>query len=255
MRRLPALLLVVATALALLPAVPAGAGEVWQPRIARARTYAEDRAGSISFAVVNAEGRISGYRMKTSVPAASVLKVMFMVAYLRQKSVRGRDLRDSDADLLRPMIRRSDNTTASRIADMVGPKGMYRLANRANMRDFSYTRPWGLSRTSARDQARFLFRLKRYIPDRHEAYALRLLRRIVDSQRWGIGQVDTPGWTKHFKGGWGSGSGAVDHQVARLVDRPGTRVGLAVMTTSSPDHTYGKRTLRGVFGRLLSNLP
>ena len=255
MRRFGAAVLVFATAAVVAVPTPALAGTTWGPRIGRARTYAESRSGSVSFAVVNTDGTLTGYRMRTRVPAASVLKVMFLAAYLRHGSVRDRRLRESDRDLLRPMIIRSDNYAASRIADMVGPRAMYRLAARADMEDFSYTRPWGMSRTSARDQARFMFRLRRYIPDRHEDYGLGLLTRIVDSQRWGIGRVETPGWRKHFKGGWGSGSGAVDHQVVRLADRPGYRMGMAVMTTSSPSHDYGKDTLRGVFRRLLINLP
>ena len=253
MRRFGGALVVLATMVALISGAPAAAG--WGPGNGRARTYADSRSGAVSFAVVSPAGRLSGYRMRTRVPAASVLKVMFLVAYLRQESVRDRALRESDRDLLRPMIIRSDNYAASRIANMVGPRAMYRLAARASMRDFSYTRPWGLSRTSARDQARFMFRLRRYIPNRHETYALELLTRIVDSQRWGVGQVATPGWRKHFKGGWGSGSGAVDHQVARLFDRPGQRIGIAVMTTGSPSHTYATTTLRGVFERLLAGLP
>jgi hypothetical protein len=67
--------------------------------------------------------------------------------------------------------------------------------------------------------------------------------------------VSTPGWRKHFKGGWGSGSGAVDHQVVRLEGRGDNRIGLAVLTTGSPSHHYAKRTLRGVFARLLADLP
>lgn len=251
----PAWLVVAALLLALLPAAPIDAKVAWQPPMDRAKAYARQRSGSVSFAVVDPSGRIWGHRRRTSVPAASVMKVMFLAAYLRHPSVRDRPLRDSDRDLLRPMIVRSDNVTASRIADFVGPKRMNRLAARAGMRDFSYTRPWGMSRTSARDQAWFLFRLRRYIPNRHEAYALKLLSRITDEQRWGVGQVDTPGWSKHFKGGWGSGSGAVDHQVVRLERTGGARIGAAVMTTGNPSHDYGKRTLEGVFGRLLVGLP
>lgn len=235
---------------------PAHAARVtWRPRLATAIDYAQARSGSVSFAVVGTDGRLRGYRAATRVPAASVIKVMFMVAYLRRPSVRDRALNDSDRALLRPMIRRSDNTTATRIADILGPRPMYRLARAARMRDFSYTRPWGMSRTSARDQARFMFRLRRHIPDRHRTYAFRLLARIVDSQRWGIGTIDTPGWRQHFKGGWGSGSGAVDHQVVQLRRPSGRHVALAVMTTSSPSHDYAKRTLRGCFARLLANLP
>ena len=150
---------------------------------------------------------------------------------------------------------RSANEPATHIANRLGPGPLERLAAEAGMRDFAYTRPWGLSRTSARDQARFLLELERHLPARHRATALDLLARIVPEQRWGIGGVATPGWTVHFKGGWGSGSGAVDHQVALLRHTDGARVALAVMTTGSPSHTYGTETLRGVFARLLADLP
>ncbi len=234
---------------------PVSAEVRWTPRMAAAREYATTRSGSVSFAAIGTDGRMRGYRADTRVPAASVLKVMFMVAYLRQQSVRTRTLTQADRDLLRPMIIRSDNTTATRIADRLGPRRMNHLAKVAEMQDFAYTRPWGLTTTSARDQVRLMYHLRRYLPARHEAYALDLLRRIVPSQRWGIGEVDTPGWSKHFKGGWGSGTGAVDHQVMRLQHRGGPHVALAVMTTSSPSHDYGKATLRGVFRGLLRNLP
>jgi D-alanyl-D-alanine carboxypeptidase len=190
------------------------------------------------------------------VPIASVLKVMFLVAYLDEPDVRDRALTQSDRDLLEPMIRSSANDPASRIADKVGPAKMNALAERAGMRDFDYIRPpWGATRTSARDQAAFMLEVDHFVPQRHRAYALDLLTRVHSSQRWGIGQVATPNWTQHFKGGWGSGTGAVDHQVVMLEHDDGTRVALAVMTTTSPDHAYGKQTLEGVFSRLLSDLP
>ena len=246
-----ALVLVVAVA----GVVPAVADATWRPKMRPAVRWSNDRQGLVSFAVKDPRGRIHTHRAATEVPMASTLKVMFMVAYLRQDSVRRRGLRDSDRKLLAPMIRRSDNYTATRIADQLGPRPINRLARKAKMRDFSYTRPWGLSRSSARDQARFMFRLKKFIPKRHRGYARWLLAHVTASQRWGIGRVKTPGWTKLFKGGWGSGSGAVDHQIVLLKRNDGTRVALAVMTTSSPSHAYAKRTLRGTFARLLRRLP
>jgi hypothetical protein len=246
---------IVVAVLALALIEPAGGETTWRPKTGRANRWANERRGTITFAVKDTEGRIHARGGRARVPMASTLKVMFLVAYLRQDSVRHRRLGDSDKSLLAPMIRRSDNESATRIADRLGPRPMYRLARKARMRDFHYTRPWGLSTTSARDQARFMFRVDRYVPKRHRGYARWLLSHIIPRQRWGIGKVETQGWRKLFKGGWGSGSGAVDHQVVLLKRKDGTRVGLAVMTTNSPSHHYGKRTLRGVFARLLRNLP
>ena len=91
------------------------------------------------------------------------------------------------------------------------------------------------------------------MPARHRAYGMGLLRTIVPSQRWGIGEVVPAGWTVWFKGGWGSGTGAVDHQVA-LLTRGDERVAVAVLSTDQRSHRYGKVTLRGVFARLLNGL-
>ncbi len=82
---------------------------------------------------------------------------------------------------------------------------------------------------------------------------MHLLRTVVSSQRWGVARVRRDGWRLYFKGGWGSGTGVVDHQVALL--RAGDdRVAVAVLTTANPDHDYAKQTLRGVFARLLRGL-
>ena len=159
-------------------------------------------------------------------PMASTFKVMLLATYLRQHSVRHRPLRHSDTSLLGPMIKRSDSVAATRVRDIVGVPAIKRLARDARLRKFSYNPVWGLSRDSARDQARFMYSLERYIPRRHRRYALRLLAGIVPSQRWGIGRVHVHGWKLFFKGGWGSGTGAVDHQIA-LLKSHGERISLA----------------------------
>jgi hypothetical protein len=91
------------------------------------------------------------------------------------------------------------------------------------------------------------------VPARHRRYAMRLLSSIVPSQRWGIARVRPPGWALYFKGGWGSGTGWADHQVA-LLRRGRRRVSVAILITSSPSHAYATETLRGVAARLLRGL-
>jgi Beta-lactamase enzyme family len=215
--------------------------------------YANKRAGHVRFAV-RTERRLWKWHGGDTVPSASVLKAMLLVAYLDKPSVRHRALTKADFRLIGPMIRRSDNTAATRVLGIVGPAGVYAIARHAGMRRFSLvTGIWGQSRIDAIDQARFFLHIDDRVVPRHRATALHLLSTIVPEQRWGIGRIRVPGWRVFFKGGWGSGTGAVDHQVA-LLRKGARRVSVAVLTTGSPNHSYGKETLRGVFARLLRGL-
>jgi hypothetical protein len=223
----------------------------WQPDVAAARKYAKQRAGEVAFATIDQRGRFRGYRVRDTAPAASVFKVMLLVALLRKRDEH--PLRRSDRRLLAPMIRWSDSVTATTVRNMVGVRRIRRLARVAKMRDFNYHPVWGLSQTSPRDQVRFMYRLQRYVPKRHRAYDRFLLSHVVRPQRWGIGRAVPRGWKLFLKGGWGSGSGRVDHQVA-LLKRGRKRMALAIFTEFNPSHGYGKRTLRGVARRLLRGL-
>ncbi len=239
--------------LAVLLGLPqAAAASTWKERTAAAADYVEKRAGVESFALVDDRGRIHGFRRGARAPSASLLKALALVSYLNLSSVRNRSLRDADRRLLGPMIRRSDNATASTVLSRVGARKLHRVAERAEMRAFSFVWPvWGLSTTSAADQARFFSRIDMLVPRRHRGYALRLLGDIVPSQRWGIPQKRPPGWTIHFKGGWGSGTGLVTHQSALLLNGS-RRIALSVLTRWNPSHHYGTWTIRGVAARLLA---
>ena len=250
-----------AVALALALAVPASANvtpdeaRTWKPDRAAAKQYADGRAGHVGFAVFDMQGRLSHHHGGGRALMASTFKVMLMVAYLRQDSVDDRPLGNAEKQLIRPMIRRSDNENATRIRDMLGQGPIEALADRARMKHFRWNSIWGYCQTSSRDQAFFLRNLRRHVPSRHWDFAKRQLAHIVSWQRWGVGQVNLPaGWELYFKGGWGSGIGAVDHQVAQLRNNR-RRIGVAVLTEGNPSHDYGKDTLEGVFERLLRRLP
>ena len=77
---------------------------------------------------------------------------------------------------------------------------------------------------------------------------MRLLRTV--KQRWGIGELALPGWSVAFKGGWTDRVPLSEHQSALLVGGP-DRIAVSVLTTGEPGHAYARRTLRGVFRRLL----
>jgi hypothetical protein len=224
----------------------------WTPHMKQARSYAATRAGGISFGV-RTDHRLRGVGLDRTVPSASVLKPMLLVAYLRRPEVRRRRLRAGERALLGPMIRHSDNAAASQVCNLVGMGGLSRLARRVHMRRFHPTRPWGPSSIDVADQTRFLLHIDRYVPGRHRRYTMRLLGSIVPSQRWGIARVRPRGWALYFKGGWGSGTGWADHQVA-LLRRGRRRLAVAILITSSPSHAYGKETLQGISARLLRGL-
>jgi hypothetical protein len=247
---------VMAVAAAVLAATAhAAAPPTWKSRMAAAERYAQTRSGTITFAVVDEAGRLHGYHARDVAPSASVLKAMLLVAYLRRPDVRGRELEQWERDLLAPMIQRSDNAAASRMVGLVGEARLDALGKAAGMEHFRLHWPiWGQSEITPRGQALFFHRIDRLVPARHRRYAMHLLATVVRSQRWGVGRVPHGPWSVYFKGGWGSGTGLVDHQVA-LYRVGAERFSLALFTRFDPNHEYGKETLRGLATRLLRGVP
>ncbi|UJA20765.1 hypothetical protein HJD18_11465 [Thermoleophilia bacterium SCSIO 60948] len=226
----------------------------WKPNIAAAKRFARSRKGQTRFTAVDMRGRARSFRGGATVEAASVMKVLYLVAYLRMH--RDEAVSDSDKRILGPMIRESNNRAAREIQARIGGSRVDRLARKADMTHFRRSEPyWGLSRIATVDWARFMFRLERYTPRRHTDYAKRLLASIVARQRWGVGAVAPRGWRLMFKGGWGVGDGKVQNQVA-LLERGKRRVALAVFTDGGAlTAGYKRTTIAGVSERLLRGLP
>jgi hypothetical protein len=222
----------------------------WKERIAAAESFADKRAGTISFAVVDERGELRGDHVNRVHNSASVVKVMFMVALLREPDVRRDELTRSEKRLMGPMIKRSDNQTATAIYNRVGEGALYELARDANMHNFTTQPLWGLTTITPAGQARFMYRLERYIPKRHRGYALNLLTEIVPSQRWGIPPEAPGGWKLHFKGGWSGRPNWRINQVM-LLRKPPRRLSVAILTRDQPSKNYGEHSIRGVAKRLL----
>jgi hypothetical protein len=246
------LAIVVLASLAAAAPAAADAPENWRPHVNDARAWALKRAGQVSFAV-RSEKDFWAFRPDRVVHSASVIKAMFMVAYLNRTHVRDRPLSSKARALLSAMIRRSDNDAATAIRNIVGDAALLALARRAHMTRFFPQPIWGLSHITARDQTRLFLKIETFVPKRHRATAMTLLRTIVPEQRWGIARARPSRWKLYFKGGWGSGTGLVDHQVAQL-RRGDLRVSVAILTTGNPSHEYGKATLQGVAKRLLRGI-
>jgi D-alanyl-D-alanine dipeptidase len=221
-----------------------------------ARAYAGKRAGDVSFAVIDTSGRLTGLHVSKRYLSASTVKTMLLAAYLRRHARHG--LNGGQRALLSPMIRRSDNDSASAVFGIVGNSGLRGVARAAGMTRFQPPArygAWGGSRASAGDQARLFMHLDSVVPERHRAFARRLLSSVVRSQRWGIPKAARGRWQVFFKGGWRRGHGGrIVHQAARL-EQGTTAVAMAVLTDGDPSHGYGTRTIRGVARTLLRGEP
>jgi hypothetical protein len=227
---------------------------LWRPDMTAAVRYARSRAGDIAFAV-RMEHRFYGYRADHVEWSASVVKAMLMVAYLDLPSVAHRRINAFDARLLVPMVTRSDNNAATTVIGIVGLSRLRALAARVGMTSFEPVLPiWGETRITAADQTKFFYRIDSFIAPLHRRTGMHLLASVTPSQRWGIGEVTPRGWTAYFKGGWGSGTGLLDHQVV-LLKRGCARVSIAVLSMFDGSHAYGKETLKGMFERLLHRFP
>ncbi len=219
--------------------------------IASAVRYLDGRAGRTSLAVVDSRGRLSGVRLREHFQSASVVKVMFLTAFLQRLNADHAGVSALDRSLLYPMIHESNNDAASAVLDRVGLGAVARVAREAGMQDYA---PgvgwWAYTQTSASDQARFFIAIERLIPHQFWPYARGLLAGIEPEQSWGIPEVARPRWQVFFKTGALPSEGLF-HEAARL-ERHGVTFTAAVFTTGDPSMAYGEETIRGVGARLLA---
>jgi hypothetical protein len=219
--------------------------------IAAAVAYLDGRAGRTSLAVVDSHGRLAGVHLHERFQSASVVKVMFLTAFLQRLGSVGRPVSSFDNSLLYPMIHESNNDAASAVLAKVGAGAVARVAREAGMRDYA---PgigwWAFTHTSAADQAHFFVLIERLIPHRYWPYARGLLSGIEPEQSWGIPEVARPRWQVFFKTGALPSEGLFN-ETARL-ERPGVMFTVSVFSTDGPSQAYGEETMRGVGARLVA---
>ena len=238
------------------PASATGAGYPDRDQMDSVRRYLKQRAGVVGVGVVDSQGRVRGIHDRRRFVTASVIKAMLLVAYLRGVDHQQRRLTGYERSRLGPMIRVSSNAAATWAYHRVGDARLRRLARRADMDQFSICCSWGYAHFSARDQAKFFWRLQELTPKRFRLYATRLLRSVVSQQSWGIPSVGRPrGASVFFKGGWrGTGRGQLVHQAA-FVRYRGAGFSLAVLSDGNPSMRYGIETIAGVTRRILRGNP
>ena len=247
---------IVTCAVLAIPGVATAASYPTHTQMDAVRAYLKQRGGVVGVGVIDNHGRVRGIHDKRRFVSASVVKAMLLVSYLRGVSHESRGLSDFERSRLSPMISVSSNDAADWAYLQVGDVRLRRLARRADMDQFAVRGWWTHAYFSARDQAKFFWRLESLTPRRFRDYATHLLRSIVPRQSWGIPSVGRPrGFSVFFKGGWrGTALGQLVHQ-ASFVRYQGAGFSLAVLTDGNRSMAYGIHTIEGVARRILRRRP
>ena len=183
---------IVTCAVLAVPAVSEAASYPDHAQMDAVRKYLKQRGGVVGVGVIDSRGRVRGVHDRRRFVSASVVKAMLLVAYLRRVAHQDRGLSQYERGRLRPMITVSSNDAADWAYLRVGDGRLRQLARRASMDQFSVYGWWTRAYFSARDQAKFFWRLERLTPPRFRDYAIKLLRSVVSSQSWGIPRVGAP---------------------------------------------------------------
>ncbi|GEB59135.1 hypothetical protein GCM10017674_20110 [Streptomyces gardneri] len=210
----------------------------------------KDRDGTVSVAVHDPgrglRCRLGDTRLYDS---ASIAKVLILQAVLGRAEELGRAPTRLEAQRMKAMITRSDNTAATDLWQKLSRARLNRVLREAGAQDtvLGHDRYWGLTRTTARDQLALLAAVSR------RTQALDLMGQVVSSQAWGV-TAGAPRTVKvHLKNGW---LPRATHEwrvhsigIARGTGTTGTAAvdyRLALLSHDNPTMRYGVRTLEGV---------
>ncbi|WP_431043601.1 serine hydrolase [Streptomyces sp. P1-3] len=139
--------------------------------------------------------------------SASVVKVTVLATLLWDAKNQGRLLTERESQLATKMITASDNASTSALWKQLGMTKIKRFLATAGM---TQTVPgkdgyWGLTQITARDEQKLMDLLtarNAVLSDKSRAYALKLMNKVISSQRWGT-PAGAPSTAKiHVKNGW-----------------------------------------------------
>ncbi|MBH5335621.1 serine hydrolase [Streptomyces pactum] len=184
--------------------------------------------------------------------SASVVKVTVLAALLWDAKKRNRFLTDREADLATAMITKSDNAATSTLWKQLGMTKIKGFLSAAGM---TRTVPgadgyWGLTQITARDEQRLMDLLtapNSVLSPNSRAYILKLMGKVISSQRWGT-PAGAPATAKvQVKNGWLSRSthGWRVHSVGAFTGN-GHDYSITVLTHDNRTMNDGVATIQAV---------
>jgi beta-lactamase class A len=219
----------------------------------------QQREGDVGVAVVVPErGTTYVWKPGARFPLDSGVKVLILAVVLDQADKAQRELSDAERLLLEDMITWSDNDAATELWEQSGGyRGINRFLRSAGLREIMPDRGlyWGDTSGSAEVMAQLLGRIAwgDLLSDSSRAYAVDLLTRVDEEQRWGIPSgvpqaAHDPlvgvknGWWPAEDGWEVNSSGFV---LARLA---GPSYSIAVLTAKQPTFEYAVETIEALSG-------
>lgn len=191
-------------------------------------------------------------RATSAYDSASIVKVTVLAALLWDAKKTNRHLTDRENKLATAMITKSDNNSTSTLWKQLGVKKIQGFLTAAGM---TQTKPgannyWGLTQITVRDEQKLLALLtakNNVLSDSSRTYILKLMNKVVSSQRWGT-PAGAPSTVKvHVKNGWLSRAthGWRVHSVGTF-NGGGRDYTITVLTHGNPDMKYGVNTIQAV---------
>ncbi|MFD6553967.1 serine hydrolase [Streptomyces sp. NPDC058398] len=191
-------------------------------------------------------------RATTSFDSASTVKVTVLAALLWDAKKHNRYLTSTETSLATKMITQSDNASTTKLWNQLGLTKIKGFLAAAGM---TKTTPgtggyWGLTQINVTDEQKLLKLVtakNTVLSDNARAYILKLMNKVVSSQRWGTPAGAPSTVTVHVKNGWLSRSSN-----AWRVHSLGTFNGgghdymMSVLTVGSSTMDYGVATIQAV---------
>ncbi|GHF24819.1 hypothetical protein E5082_26390 [Streptomyces griseoluteus] len=212
-----------------------------------------NRKGSVALGVYEAGTKTTcTLRATSSYDSASTVKVTVLATLLWDAKKHNRYLTSTETSLATAMITKSDNTATSKLWKQLGVTKVKGFLTAAGM---TKTTPgangyWGLTQINVTDEQRLLKLVtakNSVLSDNSRAYILKLMGKVISSQRWGTPAGAPSTVAVHVKNGWlqRSTHGWRVHSLGTF-NGGGHDYTITVLTQDNSTMNYGVTTIQTV---------
>ncbi|MFJ6566049.1 serine hydrolase [Streptomyces sp. NPDC091292] len=216
-------------------------------------TALKNRKGTVAVGLYDRATKTTcSLRSTSAYDSASVVKATVLATLLWDNKKHNRYLTQREIDLTTAMITKSDNNATTTLWRQLGVTKVKNFLAAAKM---TKTVPgsggyWGLTQINVQDEQKLLalFTAKNTVlSDNSRAYILKLMNKVVSSQRWGTPAGAPTSVKVHVKNGWLSRSthGWRVHSIGAF-QGGGHDYYMSVLTHGNSSMNYGVATIQAV---------